>query len=65
MMPATQGMTYCDDPLPIPLPHQSAYTEPLATMIAELHAVADTILVPTYTDPIELSQVMHTRSAYA
>ena len=30
----------------------------MATMIAELHAVADTTLVPTYTDPIELSQAM-------
>ena len=27
-------------------------------MIAELHAVADTTLVPTYTDPLELSQAM-------
>ena len=42
MMSATQGMTYCDDPLPIPLPHHTAYTEPMATMIAELYAVADT-----------------------
>ena len=27
-------------------------------MIAELHAAADTTLVPTYTDPLELSQAM-------
>jgi len=52
-------MTYFDDSLPIPVPpHHTAYTEPMATMIAELHAVADTTLVPTYTDPIELSQAM-------
>ena len=30
----------------------------MAIMIAELHAVANTTLVPTYTDPIELSQAM-------
>ena len=30
----------------------------MATMIAELYAVADTTLVPTYTDPLELSQAM-------
>ena len=30
----------------------------MATMIAVLHAVADTTLVPTYTDPLELSQAM-------
>ena len=60
MMPTTQGMTYGDDePLPIPLPpHHTAYDEPMATMIAELHAVADTTLVLTYTDPIELSQAI-------
>ena len=59
MMPTTQGMTYCDDQLPIPLPpHHTAYDEPMATMIAELHAVVDTTLVPTYTDPLELSQAM-------
>ena len=53
MMPTTQGMTYYDDQLPIPLPpHHTAYDEPMATMIAELHAVADTTLVPTYTDPL-------------
>ena len=49
----------CDDPLPIPLPpHHTVYEEPMATMIAELHAVADTTLVPTYTDPLVLSQAM-------
>ena len=59
LMPVTQGMTYCDDQLPIPLPpHHTAYGEPMATMIAELHAAADTTLVPTYTDPLELSQAM-------
>ena len=30
----------------------------MATMIAELHEVADTTLVPTSTDTIELSQAM-------
>ena len=30
----------------------------MATMIAESHAVSDSALVPTYTDPLELSQVM-------
>ena len=58
-MSATPGITYCDDPLPIPLPpHHTAYEEPMATMIAELHAVVDTTLVPAYTDPLELSQAM-------
>jgi len=43
--------------MPLP-PHHTAYNEPLVTMIAELHAVADTTLVPTYTDPLELSPAM-------
>jgi len=30
----------------------------METMIAELHAVEDTTLVPTYTDPIYLLQAM-------
>ena len=30
----------------------------MVTMIAELHAVANTTIAPTYTDPIELSQAM-------
>ena len=58
--PTTLAVTYSDAPLPKPLPsHHTAYDEPMATMIAELHAVADTTLVPTYTDPLELSQAMH------
>ena len=59
MMPTTQGMTYCDEQLPVLLPpHHTAYVEPMATIIAELHAVADTTLVPTYADPLELSEAM-------
>ena len=30
----------------------------MTTMIAELHAVADTTIAPTHADPIELSQTM-------
>jgi len=57
--PTTQGLTYSDDPLPIDLsPHHTVYYEPMVTMIAELHAVANTTIAPTYTDPIELSQAM-------
>ena len=58
-MSTTQGLTYSDDPLPKSLPqHHTAYDEPMATMIAELHAVADTRHVPTYNDTIELSQAL-------
>ena len=59
IIPTTKGLTYSDDPLPIALPQQhTAHDEPMATMIAELHEVADTTLVPTYTDPIELSHAL-------
>ena len=59
IMSTAQWFNYSDGPLPKPLPqHHTAYDEPMTTMIAELHAVADTTLVPTYTDPIELSQAV-------
>ena len=42
-----------DGPLPILLPpHHSTYTEPMATIVAEINAVADTTYLPTYTDPL-------------
>jgi hypothetical protein len=28
-------------------------------MVAELHAIADTTYLPTYTDPLQLAQAMH------
>jgi hypothetical protein len=31
----------------------------MATMVAEIHAVADTTYLPTYTDPLQLAQAMH------
>ena len=48
-----------DGPLPILLPHHSTDTEPMATMVAELHAVAATTYLPTYTDPLQLAQAIH------
>ena len=49
-----------DSPLPIPLPpHHSTYYEPMATMVAERHAVADTTYLPKYTDPLQVAQAMH------
>ena len=49
-----------DGPLPILLPpHHSTYTEPMATMVAEIHLVADTTYLPTYTNPLQLAQAMH------
>ena len=59
IMPTTQGLTNCDGPFPKSLPqHHTAYDEPMATMIAELHAESDTTLIPIYTAPIELSQAL-------
>jgi len=50
IMSTNPGLTYSDDPLPIPLPpHHTSHNEPMETMIAELaelHAVADTTLIP-------------------
>ena len=44
-------------PFPILLPpHHSTYMDP---MVAELHAIADTTYLPTYTDPLQLAQAMH------
>ena len=55
-MPKIKGLTNCDGPLPTYLPpHHAAYDETTETIIAELHAVVDITLVPTYTDLIELS----------
>ena len=49
-----------DGPLPILLsPHHSTYTEPMATLVAVIHAVADTTYLPTCTDPLQLAQAMH------
>ena len=48
---ATLTNLYHDGPLPIPLSPRATYIEPLATMVAELHAVADTTYLPTYADP--------------
>jgi len=49
-----------NDPSPILLPtHHSAYTEPMATKVAELHAVVDTTNLHTYTNPLQLAQAMH------
>jgi len=44
-------------PLPIHLPHHILLI-PMATTVAELHAVADTTYLPTYTDPLQLAQAM-------
>ena len=63
IMPTAQGFTYSDGPLPKSWPqHHTAYNEPMVTMIAELHAVVDTTLVPHILTPLSChKQGLHMR----